>query len=246
MIRINLLPHREEKRRRNKNAFYTLLVLFGIVGGVVVLVVGGIFATQIGLQKASNQLIEDENKTLDEKIKEIASLKQDIDGLKARQQAVEDLQGDRNQPVYLLDELVKQTPEGVHFRNFKQEGQRVTMSGFAQSNERISELLRNFSMNSPWLEQPVLGEIRSATIGTGKTAKPVFEFSLNVGIKRPRDKDKPAETDAAPKSGVAGNSAGQTAPPPASPQPSTVFDVNPSAVGRAVENSLAKPRMSGQ
>lgn len=245
MIRINLLPHREEKRRRNKNAFYTLLVLFGIVGGVIVLVVGGIFATQIGLQKQSNQLIEAENKTLDEKIKEIASLKQDIDGLKARQQAVEDLQGDRNQPVYLLDELVRQTPEGVHFRNFKQEGQRVTMSGFAQSNERISELLRNFSTNSPWLEQPVLGEIRSAIIGTGKTAKSVFEFTLNVGIKRPRDKDQTVDLNALPKVGLEG-SGEQTPSVPVALGTSTIFDVKPSEVGRTVENSLAQPRMSGQ
>ncbi len=258
MIRINLLPHREEKRRRNKKAFYGLLVLFGILGSVVVLVVGGVFATQIAMQKASNQIIADENMRLDGKIKEIASLKQDIEGLKARQQAVEDLQADRNQPVYLLDELVKQTPEGVHFRSFKQEGQRVSMSGYAQSNERISELLRNFIGNSPWLEQPQLGEIRSAIVGVGKAARPVFEFTLSVGIKRPRDKDKPAEGDA-PGAVRVPSVMGKlpvvltddTAPPPP-PVPAplvtgTVLDIKPKAVGAKVEESLAKPRTtSGQ
>jgi type IV pilus assembly protein PilN len=191
MIRINLLPHREEKRKQDKKAFYSLLVLFAIVGGVIVLVVGGIFATRISIQNDRNRIIEAENKLLDKKIEEIASLKQDIEGLKARQQAVEDLQGDRNQPVYLMDELVKQTPEGVYLRAFKQDGQRIVMNGYAQSNERVSDLLRNFSNNSPWLEQPQLVEIRSTSLGTGKGAKMVFDFTVNVGIKRPRDKDKP-------------------------------------------------------
>lgn len=193
MIRINLLPHREEKRRQNKKAFFTLLILFAAVGVVVVLMVGGIFATQNAIQTQRNRIIEGENQRLDEKIKEIANLKQEIEGLKARQQAVEDLQGDRNQPVYLMDELVKQTPEGVHFKAFRQEGQRISMTGYAQSPERISDLLRNFGNNSPWLERPELVEFHSTNIGTGKTVKPVFEITISVGIKRPRDKDKPAE-----------------------------------------------------
>ena len=193
MIRINLLPHREEKRRQNKQAFFALLALFAAVGALVVLVVGGIIATQNALQAQRNRLIEAENLRLDGKIKEIANLKQEIEGLKARQQAVEDLQGDRNQPVYLMDELVKQTPEGVHFKSFRQEGQRIAMSGYAQSPERISDLLRNFGNNSPWLERPELVEFHSTNIGTGKNARPVFEITISVGIKRPRDKDKPAD-----------------------------------------------------
>ncbi len=191
MIRINLLPHREEKRKQNKKSFFALLTLFAIVGAVIVLVVSGFFATRISIQNERNRIIETENKALDEKIKTIASLKQDIEGLKARQQAVEDLQGDRNQPVYLMDELVKQTPEGVYLKAFKQEGQRIVMNGYAQTNERVSDLLRNFNNHSPWLERADLVEIRAATIGAGKTAKLVFEFTVNVGIKRPRDKDKP-------------------------------------------------------
>jgi type IV pilus assembly protein PilN len=111
--------------------------------------------------------------------------------LKARQQAVEDLQADRNQPVYLMDELAQQVPEGVYLKSFKQDGQRVLLNGYAQSNERVSEFLRNLSNNSAWLERPDLIEIRSVNLGQGKDAKKIFDFTINVGIKRPRDKDQP-------------------------------------------------------
>lgn len=204
MIRINLLPHREEKRRQNKKAFIALVVLFAMIGGVIVLMVGGFFATKIAIQNQRNQILETENKALDEKIKEIASLKQDIESLKARQQAVEDLQSDRNQPVYLMDELVKQTPEGVHFRSFKQEGQRIVMSGYAQSTARVADLLDRFGNSSQWLERPALVVSTATTLGSGKTTKNVYDFTINVGIKRPRDKDKPAETGTKPAGANAG------------------------------------------
>ena len=110
MIKINLLPHREEKRKQKKHDFYTLLVLASIIGVVIVILVGIFNATEILVQSQRNHLIKAENDKLDEEIKEIATLRQEIDGLIARQQAVEDLQGDRNQPVYLLSELVTQTP----------------------------------------------------------------------------------------------------------------------------------------
>ena len=135
-------------------------------------------------------MLSNANAELDKKIVAIATLKQEIEALKARQQAVEDLQGDRNQPVYLLDELVKQTPTGVYLKSFKQEGQRVTLTGYAQSQERVAELLRNLAGNSPWLEQPDLTEVRAATLQQSKSGKKVVEFTLTVGIKRPRDKDR--------------------------------------------------------
>lgn len=196
MIRINLLPHREAKRKARKKAFFASLVLAAIVGGVIVLMVGGYYENQISNQNQRNVYITNENKKLDEEIKEIANLKQEIDALKARQQAVEDLQGDRNQPVYLMDELVKQVPEGIYLRSIKQEAQRVLITGYAQSNERVSELLRNLGNNSPWLERPDLIEIRSTGIGQGKDQKKVFDFTINVGIKRPRDKDLLPKDDA--------------------------------------------------
>ncbi len=190
MIRINLLPHREEKRKQKKAAFLALLVLSAIIGGAVVLAVGGYNARRIAIQDERNRTFKTEIVELDKKILQIASLKQDIDALKARQQAVEDLQADRNQPVYLMDELVKQTPDGVYMKSFKQEAQRVAINGYAQSQERVSEFLRNLSSHSPWLERPELIEVRAATLGKEKNAKKVVEFNLNVGIKRPRDKDK--------------------------------------------------------
>ncbi|HJW54011.1 MAG TPA: PilN domain-containing protein [Burkholderiaceae bacterium] len=192
MARINLLPHREAKRKLRRNAFFTLLLLAAALGGSIVLAVGAYIASNIADQAQRNDFIKAENARLDEQIKEIATLKQEIDSLKARQQAVEDLQSDRNQPVYLMDELVRQVPEGVYLRALKQEGQRVVLNGYAQSNERVSELLRNLSNNSAWLERPDLIEIRSTGIGQGKEAKKAFDFTINVGIKRPRDKDKAA------------------------------------------------------
>lgn len=192
MIRINLLPHREEKRKQRKKAFITMLLLTAALGGAIVLAIGGVIATKISSQNQRNEFIKAENTKLDGQIKEVSTLKQEIEALKARQQAVEDLQGDRNQPVYLMDELVQQVPEGIYLRAFKQEGQRVILNGYAQSNERVSELLRNLSNNSPWLERPDLIEIKATGLGQGKDAKKVFEFTVNVGIKRPRDKDKGA------------------------------------------------------
>ncbi|MBC7574815.1 MAG: PilN domain-containing protein [Herminiimonas sp.] len=193
MIRINLLPHREERRKQRRQAFFAMLALSALVGGIVLMVVGGFIANSIFSQEARNTIIRNANAKLDLEIKEIASLKQEIDALKARQQAVEDLQSDRNQPVHLLDELVKQVPEGIYLRSFKQEAQRVVLNGYAQSNERVSELLRNLSNNSPWLERPDLIEIRSTALGQGKDAKKVFDFTINVGIKRESAKDAPAQ-----------------------------------------------------
>ncbi|MDO8179841.1 MAG: PilN domain-containing protein [Undibacterium sp.] len=187
MIKINLLPHREEKRKRLKNDFYSLLLFAGIVGAVIVIIVGTIFSRQLSAQTDRNSFIKAENLKLDEKIKEVASLKQEIDGLKARQQAVEDLQGDRNQPVYMLDELVKLTPEGVYLKTLKQEGQRILLNGYAQSNQRVAEFLFNLGNKSAWMIKPELIEIKSTGIGQGRDAKKVFDFSMNVGIRRPRE-----------------------------------------------------------
>lgn len=202
MIRINLLPHREAKRKLKKAAFVALMALGGILGVAVVLIVGGYNANRISIQNERNLVLTNANAELDKKIAAIATLKQEIEGLKARQQAVEDLQGDRNQPVYLLDELVKQTPTGVYLKSFKQEGQRVTLSGYAQSQERVAEMLRNLSGASPWLEKPELTEVRAQPLPQSKTSKKVVEFTLAVGIKRPRDKDE-AKAGAKPGSPVA-------------------------------------------
>lgn len=194
MVRINLLPHREEKRKQRKAAFIRMLALAAALGLAASVAYAAFIATKISDQNQRNEFIRAENAKLDQQIKEISTLRQEIEALKARQQAVEDLQSDRNQPVYLMDELVKQVPEGIYLRALKQDNQRVALSGYAQSNERVSELLRNLGNNSPWLERPDLVEIKAATVGQGKDAKRVFEFTVNVGIKRPRDKEQAAPT----------------------------------------------------
>jgi type IV pilus assembly protein PilN len=123
---------------------------------------------------------------LDSQIKDIATLRQEIEALKARQGAVENLQTDRNVPVYLLNELTKQTPEGVYLTSINQSGQTVAIKGMAQTNERVSELLRNTFYNSPWLEDPDLIEIKATNAGAGRDVRRLFEFSMRVNIKRPQ------------------------------------------------------------
>jgi type IV pilus assembly protein PilN len=211
MIRINLLPHREAKRKQKRAAFAALLALGGLLGAAMVLMVGGYNASVIATQNQRNHVLKEANAELDKKISKIANLKAEIEALKARQQAVEDLQGDRNQPVYLLDELVRQTPEGVYLKSFKQDGQKVLLSGVAQSQERVAELLRNLSGNSPWLERPDLTEVRAAALAQSKTGRKVVEFTLSVLIKRAREKEENAKEGAkasAKVSAKAGASAG--------------------------------------
>lgn len=228
MIRINLLPHREARRRERKQTFYALLVASGLVGLVVVLGVASYNASQLAQQEHRNAFIKAENGKLDLQIKEIASLKQEIEALKARQQAVEDLQSDRNQPVYLMVELVKQVPEGVYLRSLKQLGQKVTLGGVAHSNERVSELLRNLGNSSPWLERPELVEIRAVPI-SAKDARKAFEFTINVGIRRPRDVQPVAPTSAAVAATAAAGSAAGAAVPAGAPS-AIVASAAPSAV----------------
>ena len=184
MILINLLPHREEKRKARKRLYFTGLAAGAIVG---VLVVGLWYAVLEQLKSAQmerNAYLGAEIKKLEAQIKDIANLRAEIDALKARQKAVEDLQTDRNIPVHLLNELVKQTPEGVYLNSVKQTGQVVAVNGVAQSNERVSEFLRNTLYSSQWLEKPELIEIRAGgqTAGRQRT----YDFSMRVSIKRPQ------------------------------------------------------------
>jgi type IV pilus assembly protein PilN len=195
MVKINLLPHREAKRKQKKNAFYAMLMMSFAVGAGAVAATGGVIDHQISAQQQRNNFIQMENAKLDKQIREVASLKQEIEGLKARQKAVEDLQSDRNQPVHLMDELVKHVPEGIYLKSFKQNDQSVVLNGVAHSNERVSELLRNLSNNSPWLERPDLVEIRATTGGNNKASRRVYEFTVNVRIKRATDA-KPEGTGA--------------------------------------------------
>jgi type IV pilus assembly protein PilN len=183
MLQINLLPHRELRRAARRRDFYVMAGLSLAAAAVVVFFVVLVIDSLISAQTDRNNYITAENAKLDEQIKQIADLKEEIDSLKARQQAVEDLQADRNLPVHLLDELVKQVPEGIYLNAIKQTDLKVTMTGFAQSNDRISEMLRNLGNNSAWLEGPTLIEIHSTTMGADR--RRVFAFTMSVNEKRP-------------------------------------------------------------
>jgi type IV pilus assembly protein PilN len=188
MILINLLPHREEKRRRRKQAFFAVLGFAALAGALVVVLWYAVLQQMISTQQERNAFLQSEIAKLDEQIKDIANLRAEIDALKARQRAVEDLQTDRNMPVHLLNELVKQTPEGVYLTSIRQDGQMVSVSGVAQTNERVSELLRNTAYNSPWLERPELIEIKAANVrAEGREQRRLFEFSMRIALKRPQD-----------------------------------------------------------
>lgn len=185
MILINLLPHREEKRRQRKRAYFVSLGLSALVGAAVVLVWYSVLQQMNSAQESRNAFLKAEIARLDTQIKDIATLRSEIEALKARQKAVEDLQTDRNVPVYLLDELVKQTPEGVYLTSVKQNGQVVSLSGVAQTNERVSEFLRNALYNSAWLERPELVEIKASSVNsTSREQRRLFDFLMRVTIKR--------------------------------------------------------------
>ncbi len=219
MILINLLPHREARRQERKRAFFSALGLAGIVGVGVVILWFGFLQQLTSSQEGRNRFLSDEIKKLDEQIKDVATLRDEIDKLKARQKAVEDLQTDRNVPVYLLNELVKQTPEGIYLTSVKQSGNVVTVTGQSQTNERVSEMLRNTAYNSPWLERPELVEIKVAAPSKDKDkdrdARRMFDFSMKVSIKRPQS----ASAAASAASGAAAAGAKPASAPAAAKAP---------------------------
>jgi type IV pilus assembly protein PilN len=192
VILINLLPHREAARRRRRDAYNAALVASALVGGVVAV---GLFLwlqASIFSQDATNVILKTEITKLEAQIKDIAGLETEIASLKARQQAVEDLQSDRNAPLHLLTELVQQLPEGVYITKMVQADQAVTLNGVAQTNERVSELLRNLSNNTPWFAKPELVEIVAGTIGAAREQKRVSNFVMRVRLVRSIEAEKSA------------------------------------------------------
>ena len=189
MILINLLPHREERRKRKKIAFFAGLGLAAVAGLMVVGAWYLIVQQMTSAQQGRNQFLGSEIAKLEKEIKDIANLKAEIASLTARQKAVEDLQIDRNLPVHLLNELVKQTPEGMYFTSIKQDNTVLVVTGIAQTQERISEFLRNTAYNSEWLVTPELVESKATTVtAANREQKRLFDFSVRVSVKRPQDK----------------------------------------------------------
>lgn len=185
MILINLLPHREAARKRRRDNFNAALGLSALAGAVIIGVGYLWYDAQISEQNNRNAFLTREIAVLDGQIKEIATLEAEIKALTERQKAVEDLQADRNLPVHLLNELVVQLPDGVFLTSLKQENQNILIQGQAQSNERVSELLRNLANNTPWLSRPDLVEIVADNVAlTPRDQRRVARFNLRVRLMR--------------------------------------------------------------
>jgi type IV pilus assembly protein PilN len=190
---INLLPHREEARKRRREAFYASLGVAALFGGLVAGSVYLWYAAQISSQQSRNLVLQTEIKRLEGQIKDIANLQAEIAALRARQQAVEDLQADRNMPVHLLNEVVRQLPDGVYVSTIRQDNQIVTITGVAQSNERVSELLRNLGNNSPWMTRPELVEIVAGSVNLGgRDVRRTANFNVRVKVLRASEAQKAA------------------------------------------------------
>ena len=197
-MRINLLPWREARRKAQRQH---LGVLGGMVAVLGLLIVGAVhlsIAGYISAQGERNEFLKRENVRLDKEIEEIKKLKTEIAALLARKQIIERLQTDRAQAVYLLQELVQQVPDGVYLRSIKQTGLKINMTGYSQSNARVSTLMRNFS-GSPYLENPELVEIKAANVSN----KRVSEFNMNVSLKRLQTEEAGKAGKGAPKAPAA-------------------------------------------
>ena len=199
MILINLLPHRETARKLRRDVLNVSLGVSALAGGLFAGIIFLWFGAQISEQQGKNQLLQTEIKRFDNQIKDIAGLESEIAALRARQQAVEDLQADRNLPVHLLTELVKQLPDGVYIASLRQENQNVTLQGVAQSNERVSELLRNLGNNSSWFARPELVEIVAGSVTlTPREQRRVANFTIRVRLIRASEVAKVRTTSSSP------------------------------------------------
>jgi len=185
VILINLLPHREMERQQARQYFTVALVLAAVAGVFIAAIVYMAFQQLLSNQQSRNTYLRSEIKKLDAQIKDVASLQAEIAALKARQQAVEGLQADRNLPVHLMNESVQQLPDGITLKGIKQQEQNVMFTGSAQSNERVSEFLRNLSNSSTWLVKPELVEIVAANLAIGpKDQRRVYNFTIRAQLAR--------------------------------------------------------------
>jgi type IV pilus assembly protein PilN len=182
MIRVNLLPHREEKRKRRRQQFMVLAVLSGIAGVVVAGAVWFVLDREVSQQQQNVAYMKAEIAKLDKQIEEIRKIREETASLLAKKQVVESLQSNRSEPVQLMDQLLRQLPEGVYLKAVKQTGPKVNIIGYAQASARVSTLMRNLGA-SPYLENPELVEIK-AVAAPDKSGSRVNEFNMNISIKR--------------------------------------------------------------
>jgi type IV pilus assembly protein PilN len=183
IVLINLLPHREARRKKRREAFYIGAAVTLVLGGLLLALGDGVLSAMIDSQQSRNEFLQSQIAVLDHQIRDIATLRQEIDSLRARQKAVEDLQSDRNLPVYLFDDLTRKMPSGVQITSVRQQGRSVLIEGTALSQERVADLLRNLSNGQGWLEKPELIEIRS--VQRPGIAQTVSSFQLRASLKLP-------------------------------------------------------------
>jgi type IV pilus assembly protein PilN len=200
MIRINLLPHREEKRKRREQQFLVLGGLTLVLGAVVAGFVWLYLDAQVQQQQQNVAFMKSEIAKLDKQIEEIRKIREETASLLAKKRVVESLQANRSEPVQLLDQLLRQLPEGVYLRSIKQTGTKVNITGYAQSNARVSTLMRNLGA-SPYLENPELIEIK-AVPAPDKSGNRINEFNMNISIKRAQPEDGGAAGKAPTKPGA--------------------------------------------
>ena len=194
MIRINLLPHRELRRKQQQQQFFIALGVVAAIGGAIWFVVHTYLNGQFEEQQERNKFLSEEIVKLDKQIEEIKKVKEQTAALLARAKVVETLQGNRAEVVHLLDQLVRQLPDGIYLKGVKQNGRKVAITGYTQSQARVSTLMRNLD-SSPYLENPVLIEIKAIQ----QAQQRLNEFTMNIDITRAKleEERKPAPKPAA-------------------------------------------------
>ncbi len=204
MTRLNLLPWREMRRKELDRQLLTIGV------GAAILMLGVTFLAHLHVgqlvenQNTRNQFLETEIKKVEEEIKEIKELKSQRDALLARMRVIEDLQGDRTRIVHVFDDLARKMPEGAYLTNMTQTGTNFALKGVAQSNARVSALMRNLDA-SEWFATPDLDVINVEAKGTDRLSK--FSLRVSQEIKEDEDKPKPVAKPAKPLRGKAANKA---------------------------------------
>jgi type IV pilus assembly protein PilN len=193
MLRINLLPWREEARRERQRQFLYSLVGTLVLGAILVLVVSLFFDQKISLQEARNQKIQTEINRLQQRIDRIAELERTRNRLLSRKQIIEELQASRSLTVELLDKLAKTIPIGVTLTDVRQQGSRVTLLGTSQSNARVSAYLKSLEEMDLFVA-PELQYVRASAEPVARTES--YEFAINVRLRNAqRDADAEAGFD---------------------------------------------------
>lgn len=206
MIRVNLLPHREARRKARQQQFAVLAGITAVLALAITGLLWTVFNAQVDNQKGRNKYLTDEIAKLDKQIEDIRKIREETASLLAKKQVVEGLQLNRSEPVQLLDQMLRQLPEGLYLKSIRQTGTKINVTGYTQSQARVSAFMRNIEA-SPFLENPNLIEIKAVMVNQVRAN----EFNLDFFVKR-------AKADGA-KAGPAAKAAPGAAAKPAEKKP---------------------------